>query len=268
MQVHQHYNRECWLAATTQPSNLPVFLSSVSIVAGNYAPSEINSVRIADLTIHAIESQLFAENAYILRREGQIDCVIVDPGFQHEQLIQYLKAESLRPSAILNTHGHSDHIAGNEAMKGEWPDIPLVIGRNDAYKLTDPQANLSAPFGAELISPPADLVVDEGQSIEFAGLKFDVIDTPGHSKGHVVFVYRGTPNVILGGDVLFHGGIGRTDFEDGSFPELQHSIQKKLFNFAPDTTVFPGHGPHTTIELEIAHNPFVGVPAGYQPAAS
>ena len=225
-------------------------------------------MRIADLTIHSIESQLFAENTYTICKDGQPDCLVIDPGFQHEELISYLREEGLVPLAILNTHGHSDHIAGNDAMKKVWPDCPLIIGKEDAYKLTDAEANLSAPFGSPLLSPPADQVVSEGDTIQFGDIKLEVLETPGHSKGHVVFVYRGTPNVIFGGDVLFHGSVGRTDFFDGSFAELAHSIQKKLFKFDPETVVFPGHGPATQIGLEIEHNPFVGIPSGYTPAVS
>ena len=220
-------------------------------------------MRIADLVIHSIESQLFAENTYIVSKDGQAGCLVIDPGFQHDQLISYLKEEGLQPLAILNTHGHSDHIAGNAAMKSEWPDIPLLIGEGDAYKLTDAEANLSAPFGAQLVSPPADKLLAESDRIEFADIPLEIIDTPGHSKGHVVFVYRATPSVIFGGDVLFHGGIGRTDFPDGDFGELAHSIQQKLFKFDDETVVLPGHGPPTKIGLEIEHNPFVGIPAGF-----
>jgi glyoxylase-like metal-dependent hydrolase (beta-lactamase superfamily II) len=220
-------------------------------------------VRIADLVIHAIESQPFSENTYVFNRAGQTDCVIVDPGFEPNKIVEYIDAEKLVPTVILNTHGHSDHIAGNEAMKRQWPDIPLVIGEEEAEKLTDPQLNLSAPFGANLISPPADQTVKEGDSIQFAGIELDVFDTPGHSRGHVVFIYRSTPTVVFAGDVLFSGSVGRTDFPDGSFEDLAHSIHHKLFVLPGDSIVLPGHGPATTIDQEITGNPFVGAPAGY-----
>lgn len=229
--------------------------------------------KISNLLIQTVESNPFNENGYVINRAGQASCLVIDPGFEVDKIIEYVRDSNLTPSAILNTHGHSDHIAGNEGIKQVWPDIPLVIGAGDADKLTDPNGNLSAAFGVSLISPPADQTVNEGQTIEFADIPLEVYDTPGHSAGHVVFVFRGQsadrddepcPDIVIGGDVLFFGGVGRTDFPDGSHEQLVESIHKKLFTLNGDTIVFPGHGPPTTIQQEIDHNPFVGVPAGYQ----
>ena len=223
-------------------------------------------MKISNLSIQPIESNPFNENTYVISRDGQADCLIVDPGFEPDKILDYVRSENLVPIAILNTHGHSDHIAGNEVMKQQWPDIPLIIGKDDAEKLLDPELNLSGPFGAPMISPAADQTVSEGDVLEFAGIPLEVYDTPGHSRGHVVFIYRSQneePDVVVGGDVLFHGSIGRTDFPDGSFEDLANSIHKKLFVLDGNSIVLPGHGPPTTIEQEIAHNPFVGVPAGY-----
>lgn len=222
-------------------------------------------MKMSDLIVESIESSPFSENSYIAYRDGQADCVVFDPGFEPGKIISFLEAGQLNPVAIYNTHGHSDHIAGNAAMKEHWPTIPLIIGHGDADKLTDPEKNLSAPFGASLVSPPADQLVREGDTIEHAGMEFGIAETPGHSSGHVVFIYRSTPTVVFGGDVLFAGSIGRTDFYDGSMEELRASIHQKLFTLPPDSIVLPGHGPSTTVGQEIASNPFVGKPAGYQP---
>src|SRR5690606_14910639 len=101
-------------------------------------------------------------------------------------------------------------------LKSRWPDAPLLIGKGDAPKLTDPMGNLSGMFGLALISPPADHVLVEGDEYEAAGMRFRVLETPGHSAGHVVFVIDQTaPLLVLGGDVLFRQGVGRTDFPDG-----------------------------------------------------
>jgi glyoxylase-like metal-dependent hydrolase (beta-lactamase superfamily II) len=140
----------------------------------------------------------------------------------------------------------------------------LVIGVGDAPKLTDPTLNLSAAFGAALFSPPADRTVDEPDRFDAAGLALEVLAAPGHSVGHVVFLSRQTaPWRLFGGDVLFRGSIGRTDFPDGDFDALRRAIHTKLFTLPDDTIVLPGHGPATTIGQEKRTNPFVGAPAGY-----
>ena len=211
-----------------------------------------------ELEIEVVVSSLFAENAYIVRLPENPECLIVDPGFDHQEIIDVVRSRDLTPAAILNTHGHSDHIAGNDAMKQAWPDCPLVIGAGDAEKLTDPAKNLSAAFGAALVSPPADVLVHHGETYEAAGIALEVRDTPGHSAGHVVFLWSaGSPQIVLGGDVLFRGGVGRTDFPDGSFEQLEASIRQQLYTLPEDTRILPGHGPETTIGLEKKTNPFI-----------
>lgn len=216
------------------------------------------------LQIARIVSVPFDENTYVVHRPGINDCIVIDPGLEPGKILDHLDSAGLEPAAILCTHGHSDHIAGNAAIKNRWPECPLVIGHGDAYKLTDPEANLSAPFGLPMVSPPADATVAEGDTYEAAGLRFTVRETPGHSRGHVVFLYaEGGPTVVFGGDVLFRGSIGRTDFPDGDFDELRDAIHHKLFTLPDDAIIHPGHGPQTTIGFEKRRNPFVGAPAGY-----
>ena len=120
---------------------------------------------------------------------------------------------------------------------------------------------MSAGFGFDLISPDADVLVHDGDVYEAAGFKLHVYDTPGHSPGHVVFVWRDhTPMQVFGGDVLFAGSIGRTDLPGQSSEQLLAAIHAKLFTLPDDTVVFPGHGPPTTIGKEKRTNPFVGRP--------
>lgn len=217
-----------------------------------------------ELKITVILSQPFAENTYIAHLPGRSDCLVIDPGLEPDLILEYLTTNRLVPAAILNTHGHADHIAGNEAMKRCWPDCPLVIGAGDAPKLTNPRGNLSAAFGLSLISPQADVLLHEADRYSAGGLDLDILETPGHSSGHIVFVWKeGTPWIVFGGDVLFQRGIGRFDFPDGSFEQLAASIQKKLFTLPDDTIVLPGHGDATTIGDEKKFNPYVGMRAGY-----
>src|SRR5947209_5313675 len=200
--------------------------------------------------IRTVVSQPFEENSYVVWLPGRADGLVIDPGLEPELILDLLRDEGLTPAAILNTHGHADHIAGNAALKGAFPGAPLIIGANETALLADAQANLSAPFGMPITSPPADRLVREGEVVEAAGLRLEVLDVPGHSPGHVVFVYRGSPPLVFGGDVLFRDGIGRYDFPGSDGPLLFRGIRDKLFPLPPDTVVYPGHGPVTTIGHE------------------
>jgi glyoxylase-like metal-dependent hydrolase (beta-lactamase superfamily II) len=210
------------------------------------------------LQIHTIESMPFAENTYVVWQPDHREALVIDPGLEPDAILDFLRDRGLTPAAVLNTHGHADHIAGNEAMKSAFPQAPLLIGVNDAPLLTDAEANLSAPFGMPIVSPAADVLLREGDVVEHAGIRLEVLDIPGHSPGHIVFVYRDHAVVVFGGDVLFRGSIGRYDFPGSSGPLLIRGIRTKLFPLPPDTLVYPGHGPVTTIGHEKRFNPFVG----------
>ncbi len=216
------------------------------------------------LRVGRVMSLPFGENTYIAHFDDREDCIVIDPGFEPESIVDYLAQHSLTPAAIVCTHGHSDHIAGNAALKKRWPACPLAIGAGDAEKLINPVLNLSSAFGLAITSPPADRTLVEGERFAAAGIELDVLDTPGHSIGHIVLVCKqGKPWRVFGGDVLFDGGIGRTDFSDGSFETLRAAIHDKLFTLPDDTIVYPGHGPETTVGHEKRTNPFVGAAAGY-----
>lgn len=211
------------------------------------------------IQIHTIESQPFAENSYLVWAEGGREAFVIDPGFEPELIVQALADRNLKLAAIVCTHGHIDHIAGNREMKQAFPEAPIIIGRNDAAFLTDPILNMSGAFGFDVTSPPADQLVGEGDKLNVAGIELEVFDLPGHSPGHVVYLIRESkPLVVLGGDVLFRGSVGRTDFPGGSFEQLKAGIVRVLWPLPPDTVVYPGHGPVTTTGHEKRTNPFVG----------
>jgi len=215
-----------------------------------------------DYAIVSIESAPFGEMSYVIWRPGRTEALVIDPGFDTDSVLKLLSREGLHLAAILNTHGHSDHIAGNAAMKAAYPEAPLIIGRNEARLLSDPEANLSAPFGMPLTSPPADRLVADGERLELAGLSFEVREIPGHSPGSVVFLCdQFEPSFVFGGDVLFAGSIGRTDL-GGNGPQLIAGIRAKLFGLPDATRILPGHGPITTVGVERRTNPFVGENAG------
>jgi hydroxyacylglutathione hydrolase len=215
------------------------------------------------LQIQTIVSQPFDENTYVVWREGQPQALVVDPGLEPDLILDFLREQGLDVAAILNTHGHADHIGGNEAVKQAFPRAPIITGAQEADLLLDANLNLSAPFGMPIVSPPADELVREGDVLERAGIRLEVLDIPGHSPGHVAFVYRGDPDQaepvrVFGGDVLFRGSVGRTDLPGGSSELLFRGIRSKLFVLPADTIIYPGHGPVTTIGHEKRMNPFVG----------
>jgi hydroxyacylglutathione hydrolase len=212
------------------------------------------------LNIRVIESEQFGQNAYLAWKDGSSDAIIVDPGFDTSGIFDHLQREKLNLVAILNTHGHVDHIAGNADVKKAYPAAPIIIGTGDAEMLTNPKLNLSAKWGFHIVSPAADQFVNEGDVLNF-GFDLAVLEIPGHSPGHVVKLENST--IVFGGDVLFRDSIGRTDFPNGNFAQLAHGIRTKLYTLPDNTRVLPGHGPTTTTGQEKKMNPFVP----YEPEA-
>jgi hydroxyacylglutathione hydrolase len=210
------------------------------------------------LQIHTLVSMPFGENTYVVWRKDRKEALVFDPGLQPEMIMEFIQDQELTPVTILNTHGHCDHIGGNQTLKDQYPDAPLIIGVNDAPLLGDPNLNLSALMGIPVYSPPADRLLRERNVVETAGIRLEVLDVPGHSPGHIVFLYRDDPCLLFGGDVLFRAGIGRTDFPNGDGPLLMQGIKTKVLTLPPTTVVYPGHGPVTTVKHEKENNPFVG----------
>ena len=222
------------------------------------AHGEVSFLAANKIEITPILSIPFEENAYVAHLPDSTDCLIVDPGFEPEKIIDYLERRGLIPSAILITHAHSDHIAGIEAIKNRWPECQLAIGAANAPKLTDPRLNLSAMFGLNLVSPQADVTLEDGELYTAAGIGLQIRAIPGHSSGHVVYlIEESDPRMVFVGDVIFAGSIGRTDFPGGDFNQLADGIRKILYALPDSAILLPGHGPTTTVGREKRGNPFV-----------
>jgi glyoxylase-like metal-dependent hydrolase (beta-lactamase superfamily II) len=204
------------------------------------------------MILKRIEVGPLLTNCYIIGCKETKIGAIVDPGDESERLVGEAQRLGLKVEQIINTHGHGDHIAGNEEVK-KLTRAKIFIHPEDAIMLTDPYENLSLYYGPVIVSPPADAFLEEGKVHHIGNLEFKILHIPGHSRGSVCLV---SDNQALVGDTLFAGSIGRTDFPHGSYELLVTGIRRKLFTLPPKTEVYPGHGESTTIEIERRENPF------------
>jgi glyoxylase-like metal-dependent hydrolase (beta-lactamase superfamily II) len=173
-----------------------------------------------------------------------------------EPAIEYVQGDGLIPSRILLTHGHCDHVCGSGQFKEAFPDVLICCPEKDADMLLDPDSNLSAPFGMPMTSPPADEVLHPGQELTLGQTVWTVLDTSGHTPGGVSF-YCPQEKVVIVGDALFAGSVGRTDIPGASHQLLIENIHRNLLTLPDDTRAIPGHGPETVIGLERATNQFL-----------
>ena len=199
----------------------------------------------------------YRENTFVLSDETG-EAVIIDPGCyeKHEesQLSDYVHSTGLTVKLLLNTHGHIDHVLGNSFVKENYK-VPLWMSKEDIPTLKAVEAYASN-FGFHAYrSAEPDAFLSEGDSVKFGDSELKVAFVPGHSVGHIAF-YNTEERFCIGGDVLFHQSIGRTDLPGGDFDTLIRSIHQKFFIMPDDMVIYPGHGPETTIGFEKSHNPF------------
>jgi glyoxylase-like metal-dependent hydrolase (beta-lactamase superfamily II) len=199
----------------------------------------------------------FETNCYCLRADkSRQDCILIDPGLHPYPVVQYLEKENLAPVAIVITHGHIDHIGGVEIIRELYPDSKVYIHKADAAMLTSPAGNLSMVAGTVFQARPAEEILENHLEIRIAGLRFEVLHTPGHTPGGIC-LYCPSEGVVFVGDTIFAGSVGRTDFPGGSHQQLIDSIRNHLLNLPETTKLYPGHGPATTIRNEKKHNPYL-----------
>lgn len=202
----------------------------------------------------------FQENTYILWDESK-ECIIIDPGNTSPQedaiLFDFIEKKHLKPVILLLTHGHIDHIAGNDAVYLRYKLLPQIHQEDlfliQTHELTAKMYNI--PCNP---SPLPTQFLNENQVIKFGKSQLYCIHTPGHSPGSITF-YAPEHHFVISGDVLFYESIGRTDLPKGNFDTLKKSILEKLYPLPDDTKVYCGHGPSTTIGHEKKHNPFVRI---------
>ena len=201
----------------------------------------------------------FSENAVILH-DGEGGAIVCDPGMSSSaewaRFESELAQRNWTPRAVLLTHAHLDHVLGCAGMVERYGLYPRLLAEDGPTYSMGPKA-------AELYGVPMDPLPDldpeplrDGDTLRFGALELEVRHAPGHAPGHVVFIDHATRNVV-GGDVLFRGSVGRTDLPGGDAATLARSIEEVLFALPEDYTVWPGHGPETSIGEEKAGNPFV-----------
>jgi len=192
-------------------------------------------------------------NCYIVGCEDTKEGAIIDPGGSAKQILAEVERLGLEIKYVINTHGHFDHTLANQEVV-EATGASLAIHSADAPMLT--QGGGARFFGiVGKASPPADVILDEGQVLTLGKIELQVLHTPGHSPGSVC-LYSEEEGVLFDGDVLFNMGMGRYDLPGGNYRVLMESIQR-LLALPDDTTVYPGHGPATTIGRERLSNPFL-----------
>ena len=204
------------------------------------------------MIVERIPAGVLGANCYIVADEVSKEAVAIDPGGDADDILTFLRERGLTLVAIINTHGHFDHIGANAELKAAT-GAPLLIHTDDAELLTDSRLNYSHLTSERRDGPPADRLLRDGDEIAVGGLALKVIHTPGHTRGSICLLCG---DHLFSGDTLFAGSIGRTDLYGGDQEAIQRSLQERLLPLPEELRVHPGHGPETTIGREKAGNPY------------
>jgi glyoxylase-like metal-dependent hydrolase (beta-lactamase superfamily II) len=211
-------------------------------------------MRLEKLTVGPLE-----ENCYLVGVAPR--CAVVDPGADSPRIFAAIERLGLAPERILLTHGHVDHIA-HVAHVAERYRIGVQIHRADLPYLEQPQWPELEAFLKARPCPAPSFWFEDGEIVEVAGLRLEVVHTPGHTPGGVCLIDAASRTALVG-DTIFQGSVGRTDLPGGDGDALGRSIRERLFAIPGDLLLLPGHGPDTTLDEERRSNPFVGAAAGF-----
>lgn len=200
----------------------------------------------------------FAENTYVVSDKSG-ECVIIDAGnysaSEDSALNQYIEQAGLKPVMAINTHGHIDHILGVSYVKSTF-GVEFALHGDDKF-LVDSASTHGALYGFEVKNiPSVEIDIKNMESISFGETTFRIIHTPGHTPGHVC-LYETQSKSLFTGDTLFKESIGRTDLPGGDYSWIMKSILEKIVPLGGDVTIYPGHGPKSTIGHETLYNPFI-----------
>ena len=202
---------------------------------------------------------LAGTNCYVVAPEPGGPAVVVDAPPDAAGIGALLAANDLVPVALLVTHGHVDHAGGAGSLVGAT-GVSAYLHPDDDWLALDPVSQLRAIFGmtppGEYAAPDRYEVLTHGMELVLAGMRFEVVHTPGHTPGHCCFSMP-EEGILFSGDQLFAGSIGRTDLPGGDYGALMRSMRERVLTLPDETRVLPGHGPGTTLATERLHNPFL-----------
>lgn len=202
------------------------------------------------MIVKPVVVSMFATNCYLVGCPETNKGMVIDPGAEGKRILAAIKELGLEIEYILNTHGHIDHVGANARLK-EALRVPLLFPEKDLEIYRRPGFGLGLVAGKQ---PAPDRLLREGDRISCGNLEFAVLETPGHTAGGVCLR---AAEAVFTGDTIFAGSIGRTDLAGGSFAEIMQSIREKLMVLPPQTVLYPGHGPATTVAEEARSNPFI-----------